>query len=328
MEQFFAEFFNGLVETFSSPRKRLFVGYVLLAFVLAAGWLYWKGHSLRQIGASLFSRQRWWSPSARADYVIVLINRAILVLLSPLLFSQLALATWLYFQLFEHWGLPPAAGSIWPDWAVVGSFTLCFFLLDDFARYFLHMLLHRVPLLWAFHKTHHSARVLTPLTVLRTHPVEGILFSVRAVLVQGIMIGTFKFFFGSQVDLITVLGVNVLVFTFNVAGSNLRHFHVPIHYWRWLEHLLISPAQHQIHHSVEPRHFDRNFGAILAVWDWIGGSLHLSEPGKPLEFGLSRREQPGEQRLLTIYLQPFREAGQVLVRRIRRLLPTKPAQQR
>ena len=108
------------------------------------------------------------------------------------------------------------------------------------------------------------------------------------------------------------------VFIFNVTGSNLRHSHVPIFYWKWLERILISPAQHQIHHSTLPRHFDKNFGAILAIWDWIGGSLHLSEPETKLEFGVSKKVEPNEQSLKTLYLQPFRESWRAAKGSIRR----------
>ncbi len=318
LSTFGSDYLNGLIETFISPRKRLFLGYVALALVIGLVWLRWQGKTLKVALTSMLSRDIWLSASARADYAIVLINRALFLLASPLLLGQLAVATWLYFQLFDHYGLPPAAGALLPDWVVVTGFTLWFFLLDDFARYYLHRLLHRWPVLWAFHKMHHSARVLTPLTVLRTHPVEGLLFSLRSVVVQGLSIGLFKFFFASQVDLYTVLGVSVIVFTFNVAGSNLRHSHVPIHYWPWLERILISPAQHQIHHSTDVRHFDTNFGAVLAVWDWLGGSLHRSEPGKPLRFGIRQRVEPDEQTLAMLYLQPFNEAVMIVARPLRR----------
>lgn len=321
LSTFGSDFLNGLIETFTSPRKRLFLGYVAMALLIGLVWLRWQGKTLKAALAAMLSRDIWLSASAQADYAIVLINRALFLLLSPLLLGQLAVATWLYFQLFDHYGLPPAAGTLLPDWAVVTGFTLWFFLLDDFARYYLHRLLHRWPMLWAFHKMHHSARVLTPLTVLRTHPVEGVLFSLRSVLVQGLSIGLFKFFFASQVDLYTVLGVNVIVFAFNVAGSNLRHSHVPIHYWPWLEKILISPAQHQIHHSTEVRHFDTNFGAVLAIWDRMGGSLHRSEPGVGLSFGLSKHPEPAEQRLSVLYLQPFKDVAGSMRKLLRCIWP-------
>lgn len=62
---------------------------------------------------------------------------------------------------------------------MVLCFTLCHFLLDDLSKYLVHRALYRWPVLWAFHKVHHSAITLTPLTVYRTHPLEAVLFSLR-----------------------------------------------------------------------------------------------------------------------------------------------------
>ena len=58
--------------------------------------------------------------------------------------------------------------------------------------------------------------------------------------------------------------------------ANLRHSHVWITYGRIMERLLISPAQHQIHHSKNKVHFDRNFGVVLAIWDGMFGTLELA----------------------------------------------------
>ena len=313
MENYLSEFLTSLYETVANPKKRVFIGYLLLAGLIGLAWLRWRtGNSLRALLAKLFSRRIWLSESARADYKLLIINKALFLALAPLLFSQMALATFIFQQIYELTGTRPATGSLLPDWAVIGLFTLFFFLLDDFARYFVHMLMHRIPALWAFHKVHHSARTMTPFTVLRTHPIEGILFALRSVAVQGISIGLFFYLFGDQVDLLTVWGVNVLVFAFNVTGSNLRHSHIAIHYGPWLEHWLISPAQHQIHHSTRPRHFDRNFGAALAVWDRIGGSLHLSEPHTKLRFGVSDRIEADEHSLTGLYLKPFSESAKAI----------------
>ena len=86
----------------------------------------------------------------------------------------------------------------------------------------------------------------------------------------------FLFFFGAKAELVTVLGANAILFVFNTLGSNLRHSHVWITYGPVFERFLISPAQHQIHHSQHARDHGRNFGAVLALWDWVGGSLSLS----------------------------------------------------
>jgi len=159
-------------------------------------------------------------------------------------------------------------------------------------------------MLWCFHQVHHSAEVLTPVTVYRTHPVEAVIFALRSVLVQALVIAGFIFFFGNRAELLAILGANAFLFIFNVAGSNLRHSHVWISYGSAIERWLISPAQHQIHHSVENRHYDRNFGAVLAVWDRMGGSLCLAKANRPSGFGLgTTQNQP--HTLKALYLQPF-----------------------
>jgi len=84
-----------------------------------------------------------------------------------------------------------------------------------------------------------------------------------------------------------VLGVDVVGFALAALGGNLRHSHVWLSYGPWLERWFISPAQHQIHHSRDPRDHDRNFGAGLAVWDWVFGSLSLAGPRRRLRFGLA-----------------------------------------
>ena len=154
-----------------------------------------------------------------------------------------------------------SAGSV----AVI--FTVFFFVFDDFSRFYVHRLMHRVPVLWAFHQVHHSAETMTPFTIFRTHPIEGFIFTLRTSVVQGIVISVFLFLFGSKVDLITVYGASVGVVIFHSLGSNLRHSHVKIRYPRLIELFFISPGQHQIHHSTEKRHFDKNFGVAMAVWD-------------------------------------------------------------
>lgn len=126
----------------------------------------------------------------------------------------------------------------------------------------------------------------------------------RGSFTQGLSIATFVFFFGDKVDLLTVIGVNVIVFSFNVAGSNLRHSHISIKYWKWIEHIFISPAQHQLHHSLAKEHHDKNFGASLAIWDWIFGSLHYSEDIDDLTLGV---EDHFDNSLKTLYFKPIVE---------------------
>lgn len=304
---------------FSNPKKRIFVGYLALTVVLALIWLV----AVRRASVSsallqIFDRKILFSASSRADYKIFAINRIFTLFISPLLVSQLAIATALFYALHDVDFLRRGVFSNTPQGVIVALFTVTIFLIDDFTKYLVHRWMHRWPLLWAIHKVHHSAETMTPITVYRVHPLEGVLYGLRAAFAQGTTMATFLFFFGPAVDLYTVLGVNVLSFAFHVTGSNLRHTHISISYWPWLEHLLISPAQHQVHHSIAREHHDKNFGVAFAVWDWLFGSLHLSEPDKRLRFGLKSTEAHSSH-LLDIYLRPFSDIAGVLRRRGRKL---------
>lgn len=286
---------------------------MLFGILIAWAWLAFGTHkNSRQAFSVIFSRDIWWSSSAKADYAIFLINKLAFLFLAPLLLTQLVIATWLFELLHEGVGTRLIIGENWPDSSVIALFTICYFLLDDFARFYVHKLLHEIPFLWAFHKVHHSARTLTPMTVFRTHPIEGLIFALRSVIVQAIVMAVFVFFFGGRVDLFTVLGVGVFTLMFNLMGSNLRHSHVGLRYWAWLEKILISPAQHQIHHSVEPKHFDKNYGVVLAIWDRMGKSLVISSKDECLEFGLSKKVERGEQNILSIYFVPFKEVFMIV----------------
>lgn len=309
-----------LFSDFTNPKKRIFVGYLLLAFFIAFGWLVFiRRTSLSHAKNKILDGKVFFSRSSLADYKIFFINRIWSLFISPLLITQLAIATALYFAFHNQSFVPQGVFGEVHQGIVIGLFSISMFLIDDFTKYLVHRWMHRWPLLWAIHKVHHSAETLTPITVYRVHPLEGVLYALRSAGAQGVAISTFIFLFGSSVDLYTIVGVNILVFIFHVTGSNLRHSHINISYWPWLERILISPAQHQLHHSIAEEHFDKNFGAALAIWDWMFGSLHLSHCDQKLEFGLSKTENASASSLLTIYWQPLCEIATISTRTIRKM---------
>ena len=305
-------------DAFLDPRKRLFWGYLGSAFLIALLWMTLVERQRPGVACGkLLARELWRSASARADYIVFLINTILLGSIVPRLLGHAAVATVCFSLLHDLFdgraSLLPGA----PAWSVAAGFTLVLFVVDDFARYAVHRLMHAVPLLWAFHKVHHGATRLNPLTVLRSHPVEGIVFALRGALAQGLCIGIFVYAFGNRVSLVMVLGANLFKFAFNALGANLRHSEVPVRYWPWLERILLSPAQHQIHHSDDPRHYDRNFGVALACWDrWFGTHCH-SQPNQSLRYGLGSTTSDPHS-LYALYLLPFREAAEHLRRALNR----------
>ena len=286
------QIYDFMHDQFFDSRKRIFWIYLISSISIALLWLKYKERkkflcAFKQI----FNPNLYLSKSAKADYFLAIINQIFFILISPYLISQLFIAS-IFFQLLHNLQFgPQILFGYFSNLVVSIIFTITYFVLDDFARYFVHKLLHKLNILWIFHKVHHSAQVLTPITVYRTHPVEAIIFFFRGAIMQSFLITGFVYLFGNQVDLITIFSANIFAFIFNFAGSNLRHSHIKIHYWNWLEKIIISPYQHQLHHSNSDHHYNKNFGVFFAFWDSFFGTLELSKNNSIFEFGLNKKEK-------------------------------------
>ena len=324
------DFVSNMFEHFSDPRKRVFLGYIFLSILIALFWLFKKKRlSFKQSLKYIFDKKVIFSNSSKSDMKLFLINRVFVLFVSPLLVTQLAIATIIYHFLSSLTWLDIGMFTDTPRFIIVFSFTAFIFILDDFTKFIIHRWMHKWPILWSLHKVHHSATTLTPLTIYRTHPLEGVIFTLRGSFTQGVSISTFVFLFGNSVDLFTIIGVNIFVFCFNVAGANLRHSHIGIQYWKWLEYILISPAQHQLHHSVAKEHYDKNFGATFAIWDWIFGSLNHSENTETLSLGVRDNESQKPHSLYTLYVTPLAKIFNIAISKIKyyfRFLITKTDQ--
>lgn len=289
----------------ASSSKRLFWLYLISSSVLAV-WLLSKSSKPSLLIKKLVSKKIWLHQSAKQDYVIWMLNgllKATLIL--PILFSAAPIAIAL------NSGLEQIFGSVSMNWmpepAIAVFFTLLLFVLDDFTRFLLHWASHRFPILWRFHQIHHSAKVLTPITVYRIHPVESAMYAVRLVFVQGVSIGLGVYLFSHKLEVIDVFGANIFIFMFNVFGANLRHSHIWLSWGDRIENWFISPAQHQIHHSMDKDHYDKNFGSALAVWDKLFGSLLLAgQTEQPKRFGLKTNKL---NNLIQLYFRPFKPKG-------------------
>ena len=307
------DFLHPLFEEFANPQKRIFVGYLASAVLLALIWLcIVERASTKAAIKKIFDKNVWLSTSSFADFKIIIVNRLIMSGTAAALVSQITISTFLYKLLHGQTLIEPLALHFISAGNVAVLFTVFFFVIDDFSRFYVHRLMHRIPVLWAFHQVHHSAETMTPFTIFRTHPIEGLIFALRTSIVQGVVISSFLFLFGSKVDLITVFGASVGVVVFHSLGSNLRHSHIKIRYPRAIELFFISPGQHQIHHSTDKRHFDKNFGVALAVWDLIFGSLSYSER-QTHKFGLDTKFGKNHN-LLHLYVEPFKAAIRTIKR--------------
>jgi len=308
--------FTELASYINDANKRIYFWYLLGAVVLAIP-VYLAANVQTKTGekarirkkstkgflAFLFNRKIWLAPSAKQDYVLFVLNKFIRGLLyAPAILLMVPVALWFSSVLESLFGA--ISFLTWSKPAIVATFTVALFIADDFTRFFLHFLLHKVPWLWQFHQVHHSATVLTPFTVYRSHPLESYLYACRMGLAQGLVVGAAYYVFGPQLSMFDIAGANVFVFAFNIMGSNLRHSHVWLSWGDKFENWLISPAQHQIHHSDNPKHFDTNLGSALAVWDRMFGTLIKASAVGRIRFGLGKGQNPHTS-LWRIYLMPF-----------------------
>ncbi len=258
------------------PAKRIYwvciLSSLLIASVVVA--IQNKRFDLRQQFSAVFNPRYWFNKSTAQDITWMFLNSVIkLTLLIPIVGSHLwfTLITGRFLQ--ETLGDAPAINLPW--FLIASLYAIVFLIFEDGSRFSLHYAMHRIPLLWRFHRIHHTATTLTPLTLFRVHPVESVAYFFRGTLVFGLVSGTFIWLFGRQLSTFDILGVDLLGFIFNMAAANLRHSHIWLSFGR-AEALFISPAQHQIHHSATHRH--SNLGTYLAIWDrWLKTWLPAGE---------------------------------------------------
>ena len=195
--------------------------------------------------ARVQARAGRWLTNLSITVLNTLALRALSVAL-PFLAVGAAVDAWSH-----SWGLLNKVA--WPLWLEV----LLAILALDFAIWLQHLITHKVPLFWRFHRMHHADRDMDVTTALRFHPVE-ILASM-----------------GLKIGLVYLLGpqaVAVVLFEVILNGTALfNHANLRLPLWldRVLRWVLVTPDMHRVHHSVHRAEHDSNYGFALSVWDRI-----------------------------------------------------------
>lgn len=292
----------------------------LTAFVQQGSYLYWP-YSLSTLALAywlnkqgFFNRALWWHPSSQQDYKLYFVN----FIAGPALLMALWINEAAVVSVLSQWlGSPASSVITTPDslaqhWGMRALFTLAIFVAYDLGRFISHYALHNVPFLWEIHKVHHSAVVMTPMTAYRLHPFEIVIMAAMPVLLTGATTWAFNRALGANISVYTLLGLHVVLTVLSFI-DNLRHSPVWISYGPFLNRWIISPAHHQLHHSMEERHIGCNMGFSLAVWDRMAGSL-IVPTDKPEVFrlGLDAQSDPKYTGLVSLYVRPVVDAGKRL----------------
>lgn len=272
---------------------------------------------------ALFPRRLLRSASGRADlayFAFSLLGSGLV--LGWALLSGTAIAAGVGHVLAAAFGPVPSLPL--PPIVASALLTLGLFLAYEFAYWLDHYCSHRIALLWQFHRVHHAAESLSLLTNFRVHPVDTIVFANIVAIVLGLVGGALGWLLGVTAHAWTIGDTNGLILLSAVLLTHLQHSHLWITFGpRWGRYLL-SPAHHQVHHSADPRHFDRNFGSTLAMFDRLFGTLHVPTPRREaLRFGLDGA-LPDPHGWRAQLVTPFLDAAALLRRRRQR--PAVPAE--
>lgn len=170
----------------------------------------------------------------------------------------------------------------------------------DLMVYLQHVWTHMIPLFWRFHVVHHSDLDLDVSSGLRFHPVE--------IICSGVY----------KIGLILALGPSpesVIVFEAILNGmAQFSHSNVKLPEWldtvlRWV---FVTPDMHRIHHSVEHRETNSNYGFNLSLWDRLLGTYIASatRPQPEIVIGVNAYRKPEQVGLLNLLLMPFGKVPQ------------------
>ena len=251
--------------------------------------------------AHLMPLQLVHSAWTRSDIIIFVLNRFGLALFMPSAATLVALIAAgsqaaLAGVTHSRGGIPQS-----PVWVIV--FLGLGLILRDFVAFYTHLMQHRIGLLWEFHKVHHAPESLIPPTSHRIHPVEQLVNLAAESLFLGLLVGLFAWLmdFG-QAELI-IYSIGLYVFANTVTLAPLRHSHIDLRLGP-IEWLFLSPAHHQLHHSAEPDHRDKNFGTIFPIWDRLWHT-HAVPPSTPYRMGLNGGESESYASVWHAYATPF-----------------------
>ena len=298
-----------VVEVFGSQFNYGEIGLslVLTIVCLLTVYLLFLPHrvSFRSFWQTTLPARVYLHPSSRIDYLCLFVYPALLTLLAYIgieLVSKGQVST-LIAQSLDDFG---TLGIAVPEHVVLtGIVFVVGAIIGDFSQFVVHVLYHRIPALWEFHKAHHSAKVLTPFTGVRDHPVIFVIDTFAYVGLVGLYVGILEWIDPSIMERVYVWQASAIAFQLYFLGFLTSHYHLPVSFGIF-ERVLVSPAYHMVHHVNHPDFYDKNFGHIFSFWDRLFGTDAPSITNTDgLVLGLSPDEEHRYDGVIKLHLAPF-----------------------
>lgn len=189
-----------------------------------------------------------------------------------------------------------------PVWATVVATVL----IVSLAQYLFHRAAHAWPLLWRLHRVHHADTAVDLSTTLRNHPLE--------LLCVIPWLSAVALVFGLSAPVLTAF--QIVALGFGLWGhANLRLTPATD---RLLRLVVVTPPMHHLHHSVDQRETDSNFGDVFSLWDRLfrTHSRRTPEEMDTLRRGLGDADDAVAGHLGRQLIQPFSRTRPAPVERI------------
>jgi len=181
---------------------------------------------------------------------------------------------------YEHRLVEPIANPI--------LYWVILLLFEDFMYYWLHRVDHYCRLFWATHFTHHSSSKFN-LTV-------GFRSSVLEPLYRFIYFIPIAWLGFQPIDIVFIYSATqiwgILVHTEKINKMGV------------LEHILVTPSHHRVHHGSNPKYLDKNMGMFLIIWDKLFGTFQEELPAEkyqPIQYGLTKPMEKKDPVNLVLY---------------------------
>ena len=184
----------------------------------------------------------------------------------------------------------------WLGVSHIVSFVLAMIVLDGW-MYIWHRANHAIPILWRFHRMHHSDNQMDVTTASRFHLGEHVLSN------------------GLRLGLIPVMGLSIWQLVsyeiFVIAMTQLQHANISLGKRdRWMRLLFVTPDMHKVHHSRWQPETDSNYATVFSFWDRIAKTFRLRTDLENIEFGLDSFDDPQWQTIRGLLKTPFRRKPQ------------------
>ena len=196
----------------------------------------------------------------------------------------------------SDWNVANQFGIIqWAGAGILATILLTILIVDFFGGWLVHLIEHKIKLLWRFHVVHHADNNVDVTTGLRHHPVESVL--------RGLF-----FFIGIAVSGAPMYAVMIYQ-TVLIFFTAFEHANISLPKWvdNMLSFIFVSPNMHKVHHHWKQPYTDSNYGAILSIWDRLLGTFKKLEP-KEIQYGIDR-DYPNEkdEDFIMLIKKPFQK---------------------